>query len=131
LFFEDEQWADITSRELLNELIADAQSIPALILVSKRTELETTRIESEAVLQLKLNPLDPEDAKALILDMSPTRPVSAEVVAFVLDRAEGLPLYIEELTPNALEIGLPLDPSQSKRRAADGDGQEATGGKQA
>jgi tetratricopeptide (TPR) repeat protein len=43
------------------------------------------------------------------------------VIAFVLDRAEGVPLYIEELTRSALEVGLPLDPSAPKRRSKNGD----------
>src|SRR3546814_4280554 len=34
LLFEDEQWADLTSRELLEEIVESLKSIPALILVS-------------------------------------------------------------------------------------------------
>lgn len=120
LFFEDEQWADMTSRELLDALIENLSSIPALILVSKRTELEGAQSEREDSLQLRLNPLNPEDARALIRDMNPLDPPSDEVVAFVLDRAEGVPLYIEELTRSALETGQPLDPSLPKHRSADG-----------
>ena len=40
LVFEDEQWADQTSRQLLNALIQNLAFIPALILVSVRTEHE-------------------------------------------------------------------------------------------
>lgn len=121
ILFEDEQWADLTSRELLNTLIDSLPSIPALILVSMRTERETPLREREDLLQLKLNPLDPADARALIRDMSPAEPPSEEVVTFVLDRAEGVPLYIEELTLSALEIGLPLARSGPTSRSPDGD----------
>jgi predicted ATPase/class 3 adenylate cyclase len=121
MLFEDEQWADITSRGLLNELIENLPSIPALILVSTRSELGVPQGESEDVLQLKLNPLNPEDAKALIRDISPAGLPSEEVIAFVLERAEGVPLYIEELARSAIEIGLPMDPSLPKRRSKDGD----------
>jgi predicted ATPase/class 3 adenylate cyclase len=121
MLFEDEQWADITSRELLDELVENLPSIPALILVSTRSELGIAQRASEDLLQLKLDPLKPEDAKALIRDISPAGPPSEEVIAFVLERAEGVPLYIEELARSALEIGLPVDPSLPKRRSKDGD----------
>jgi class 3 adenylate cyclase/tetratricopeptide (TPR) repeat protein len=121
IFFEDEQWADLTSRELLSTLIENLPSIPALLLVSMRTERETPLSEREDLLQLKLNPLDPADARAFIREMSPANPPSEEVVSFVLDRAEGVPLYIEELTRSALEIGLPLASSSLTSRSTDGD----------
>ncbi|MFU0507071.1 ATP-binding protein [Pseudaminobacter sp. NGMCC 1.201702] len=121
LLFEDEQWADITSRELLNELIDNPRTIPALILVSTRTEPDISRSGRDDLLQVKLAPLDRADAEALIGDMSPARPPSSELIAFVVERAEGVPLYIEELTRSALEIGLPSDQSLSKRRSADED----------
>jgi class 3 adenylate cyclase/tetratricopeptide (TPR) repeat protein len=121
ILFEDEQWADPTSRELLNTLIENLPSIPALILVSIRTEAKSPLNEREDLPRLRLNPLDRADARALIRDMSPANPPSEEVVAFVLDRAEGVPLYIEELTRSALEIGLPLAPSSPTSRSTDGD----------
>jgi class 3 adenylate cyclase/tetratricopeptide (TPR) repeat protein len=121
ILFEDEQWADLTSRELLNTLIENLPSIPALILVSMRTERKSPLSEREDLLQLRLNPLDWADARALIRDMSPANAPSEEVVAFVLDRAEGVPLYLEELTRSALEVGLPLAPSSPTSRSTAGD----------
>jgi len=107
LVFEDEQWADQTSRQLLNALIRNLPFIPALILVSIRTEHEIVLSESEGLLQLNLNPLSSEDATALIREVIPGNALSDELVDFVLDHAEGVPLYIEELTQSALEVGVP------------------------
>lgn len=121
VLFEDEQWADTTSRELITELSEGRPSIPALILVSTRREAGSEQSESENVLQLKLSLLNSEDATALIRDMSPTGPPSKEVIAFVLERAGGVPLYIEELARSALEVGLPVEPSLPKRRLENGD----------
>src|SRR3546814_903132 len=44
LLFEDEQWADLTSRELLEEIVESLKSIPALILVSVRTEQDSKSV---------------------------------------------------------------------------------------
>ena len=65
---------------------------------------------------LPLHPLKRSDAKALIRDLSPSEPAK-ELVSFVLDRSEGVPLYIEELTRSALEIGLPADAALSAHTA--------------
>jgi tetratricopeptide (TPR) repeat protein len=121
LFFEDEQWADLTSRELLAELIEGLSSVPALVLVSKRSELEAGLGEANGVHQMRLTPLNFRDATTLIRDLSPANPPSTEVVAFVLNRAEGVPLYIEELTQSALEVGVPADPSSPTGRSSDDD----------
>ena len=118
MLFEDEQWADRTSRELLDTLIENLDSIPALILISTRADPEVRANGAE--LQLRLGPLNADNAKALIRDMNPVEPPSDEVIAFVLDRAEGVPLYIEELTRSALETGLPLDTSLPRPRSTAG-----------
>ncbi len=120
LLLEDEQWADLTSRELLNSLIENLPSIPTLILVSKRTELENEPNKREGVLHLRLSPLSPRDATEIICDMSPTGPPPEDVIAFVLDRAEGVPLFVEEFARNAFEFGLPSDGSAPAGRSAEG-----------
>src|SRR3546814_5349688 len=62
LLFEDEQWADLTSRELLEEIVESLKSIPALILVSVRTEHDEDLSERQNLLQLRLKPLGMMDA---------------------------------------------------------------------
>jgi class 3 adenylate cyclase/tetratricopeptide (TPR) repeat protein len=113
ILFEDDQWADTTSRDLLDKMIDGLSSIPALVLVSSRTDSEAPLAHRDGVIQVKLNPLSREDAEAVVRDISPNA-LDSEV-SFVLDRGEGVPLYIEELTKSALETGLPLDASLSKR----------------
>ena len=106
---------------MLNTLIENLPSIPGFDTGVHPDGGQSPLSEREDLPQLKLNPLDPEDARALIRDIIPANPPSEEVVAFVLDRAEGVPLYIEELTRSALEIGLPLAPSARTSRSKDGD----------
>ncbi len=108
LIFEDEQWADTSSRELLNDLIGKMSSLATLVLVSVRKELEISSSEGSGLLQLQLYPLDQNDTKGIIFDICPTPPGDV-LVKFISDRSEGVPLYIEELTRSALETGLPLD----------------------
>lgn len=115
ILFEDEQWADTTSRELLNRIIDCLSSTPAFMLVSTRIGSSVPWIERDDVLHIKLNPLRRDDAEAVVHDISPN--ALASDVSVVLDRSEGVPLYIEELTKSALETGLKLDASLPKRRS--------------
>jgi predicted ATPase len=92
-------------------LIEHRSSIPALILVSVRIEHETLLSERKDLLKLQLSPLDASDARALICEMDLSDKPSEDVIALILHRAEGLPLYLEELTKSTMTLGLPLDPS--------------------
>ena len=121
VLFEDEQWADRTSRDLLDTLLDGLASLAVLILVSSRNERDASAAGSPRVQQLKLSPLNSEEASALIHDLNPAAPPSSKLVDFVLHRAEGVPLYIEELTASVLESGLPTDAGLHSRRLAGGD----------
>ena len=88
--------------------------------MSKRTELDEPD-RREGVLHLRLSPLSRLDATEIIRDMSPAGQPPEGVVAFVLDRAEGVPLFIEELARSALEFGLPSEGSAPTARSAEGD----------
>ena len=96
VLFEDEHWADTASRELLVALREEIERIPALVLVSTRNKLD--RSFAEGMLHLKLSALEPSDAEEMMRHISAVTP-SRDVVSFVLERAEGIPLFIEELTP--------------------------------
>ena len=122
IIFEDEQWADMTSRELLSAIIGCLSEIPALLLVSTRTDPDYLSIELQSDLHQTLKPLTTSEVTALIRELHPASIPSEEVLTFVLDRSGGVPLYIEELTRrSAIETGLHLDNSFQNRRLADSD----------
>lgn len=113
ILFEDEQWADATSRDLLDKIVASLASTPALLLVSSRNNASVPWIDGPDGHHIRLEALSRDDAEAIVHDISPN--ALAADVAVVLDRGEGVPLYIEELTRSVVETGLRLDVSQPKR----------------
>ncbi|WP_143748938.1 ATP-binding protein [Mesorhizobium sophorae] len=113
ILFEDEQWADATSRDLLDKIVASLASTPALLLVSSRNHSSVPWVDGPDVHHIRLEALGREDAEAIVHDISPN--ALAADVSVVLDRSEGVPLYIEELTRSVVETGLRLDVSQPKR----------------
>ncbi|BCG96538.1 ATP-binding protein [Mesorhizobium sp. 131-2-1] len=113
ILFEDEQWADATSRELLDKIVANLAATPALLLVSSRNTASVPWFNRPDVHHIRLEALGSEDAEAIVHDISPN--ALAADVSVVIDRSEGVPLYIEELTRSVVETGLRLDASQPKR----------------
>lgn len=120
ILFEDAQWADAASRELISSLSDEILSIPALIMVSSRNDGDSTLDRSERGTHVKLRPLDVVASSTLIDELSAASPMTKEITALVMSRAEGIPLFIEELTRAALDnIRLAPTPMSNRRSSSD------------
>src|SRR5262249_11468558 len=99
-------WIDPTSSELLDLMIERARSLRVLLLVTFRPEFEPPWTGQEQVSVLALNRLDRRDRIVLVEQTAGGKSLPAEVVTQIADRADGVPLFIEELTRSVLESGL-------------------------
>jgi class 3 adenylate cyclase len=106
MVFEDAHWIDPTSRELLDLTVERVRSLPVLLIVTFRPEFQPPWTGQPQVSMLSLNRLDRHDRIALIQQITGGKALPDEVVAQIVDRAEGVPLFIEELTKSVLESGL-------------------------
>src|SRR6185436_2191669 len=57
-------------------------------------------------IELALERLTDSDSEAIVASMVPEKLVRAELLSFVLEKAEGVPLFTEELTRTLLEAGV-------------------------
>jgi class 3 adenylate cyclase/tetratricopeptide (TPR) repeat protein len=105
--FEDEQWIDPSSRDVLDTLISEAPSYPMLILVTSREKSARTSAKTRHVFEMELTRLSSRESQTLVRDVAAGANLSEEARARVLNKAEGVPLYVEELTRAAMETGLP------------------------
>jgi class 3 adenylate cyclase/predicted ATPase len=103
--FEDAHWIDPTSRELLDLTIDRVRSLPVLLVVTFRPEFQPTWIAQPRVSLLTLNRLDWRDRRALVSQIA-GKVLPGEVVEEIVDRTDGVPLFVEELTKSVLESGL-------------------------
>ena len=102
--FEDVHWADPTTLELLNRLVERADGMPVLFIATTRPGFEAGWTDLAPVQILTLSRLGQEFGAQLAQAVAPQRGgLGTEVLAAVLDRADGNPLFIEELTQAALE----------------------------
>ena len=108
LWIDDLQWADPSTRETLDRLIASAPQ-GVMVLITSREAAEAARMAQACDgLFLPLGALEPDDTGSLIADVFAGVPEAAPVVRQVIERAEGVPLFAEEL---ALEMRARLSAS--------------------
>jgi len=106
ILFEDAHWIDPTSRELLDLLIDRVRKLPMLLVVTFRPEFQTPWVGQPRVSVLTLSRLDRTDRTTLILQIAGGKALPAEVIEQIVDRTDGVPLFVEELTKSVLESGL-------------------------
>ena len=106
MVFEDAHWIDPTSRELLDLTVERVGSLPVLLIVTFRPEFQPPWTGQPQVTMLALNRLDRRDRTVLVEQIAGGKALPDEVVDQIIDRTDGVPLFIEELTKSVLESGL-------------------------
>jgi class 3 adenylate cyclase/predicted ATPase len=104
--YEDLHWADPSTLELLDLLIERVRALPAMVLLSFRPEFTPPWVGREHVTELRLNRLDRREGTALIERVCGDKLLPREVLDQILEKTDGVPLFIEELTKTVLESGL-------------------------
>jgi class 3 adenylate cyclase/tetratricopeptide (TPR) repeat protein len=103
--YEDVHWIDPTSRELLDLVIERVRRWPMLLLITFRPEFQPPWIGQPHVTTMALNRLDLRDGTALVQRIAGNRALSDEVINEIVDRTDGVPLFVEELTKAVVEAG--------------------------
>ena len=105
IVFEDAQWIDPSSRELLDWTVERVASLPVLALITFRPEFQSAWTGKSHVSAIVLNRLDQSAGAALIRSMIGARTLSSQLVDEIAERTDGVPLFVEELTKAVLEAG--------------------------
>jgi class 3 adenylate cyclase/predicted ATPase len=103
--FEDAHWIDPTSLELLDLLVELIQRLPVLLLLTFRPEFQPPWTAQAHITSLSLARLNRQDTLALIERVAGNNPLPEEIVAEIVERTDGVPLFVEELTKAVLEAG--------------------------
>ena len=103
------QWFDPTSLEFLALLVERASTLRLLLVIIARHEFVPPWPEHSYVSTLALPRLSQSDAAALIHQVAGDRGVPAEAEAEILSRADGVPLFLEELTKSCCELAQTAD----------------------
>ena len=106
MLFEDAHWADATSLEVLNLAIERVRRLPVLFIVTFRPEFEAPWKGLPDVAEIALTRFDRAQAEALVERVIGGRKLPTEVLAQIVAKTDGVPLFVEELTKTVLESGL-------------------------
>src|SRR6266853_378415 len=117
LSFEDMQWADATSLELLDLTVERVRQLPVLALFTFRPEYEPPWVDLPNVATLTLGRLDRDDVERMVTRVAGGRVLPPEVMKQIVAKTDGNPLFVEELTKTVLEAGLLVEDVQGYRIA--------------
>jgi len=109
MLFEDVHWSDPTSIELLDLIVDRAASLRLLLIVTFRPEFAAPWIGRSHVSLLSLNRLPPRERGAIIAGVTGGKALPREVAEQIIDRTDGVPLFVEELTKAVIESGMLTD----------------------
>jgi class 3 adenylate cyclase len=103
MVFEDAHWVDPTTRELIDLIVDRIRRLPVLLIVTFRPELQRVWGGQAHMTMLALNRLGERDVAALVRGLAGNAPLGGEVIEEIVERTDGVLLFIEELTKAVLE----------------------------
>ena len=106
--FEDTHWIDPTSQELLERVIGRLQQARVLLVITHRPEWRPPQGGHNHVTSLQLNRLGKAYGAGIVRAIAGDQ-ISDDVVTRIVERTDGVPLFIEELTKSLVEGGLDIE----------------------
>jgi class 3 adenylate cyclase len=104
--WEDLHWADPSTLELLELLLDHVPTARLLLVLTSRPEFRPSWAPRSYVTQLTLTRLSRHQSEEMVVRVTGGKPVPAEVLAQVVAKTDGIPLFVEELVKTILEAGL-------------------------
>ena len=103
MIFEDVHWIDPTSLEALGQAVDRIRTLRVLLIVTYRPEFEPPWIGRPHVTALILNRLGDREIAAIIEGVIGNKPLRASIRKGIIERTDGIPLFVEEMTKSVLE----------------------------
>jgi tetratricopeptide (TPR) repeat protein len=117
MVYEDVHWSDPTTRELLDLLIDRIPALRVLLIITFRPEFTPPWADGSHVTLLNLNRLPPRRCAEMIAFVTAGKALPKDVVSEIINRTDGVPLFIEELTKAVIESGVLADTSDCSTAA--------------
>jgi class 3 adenylate cyclase len=105
MIFEDVHWADPTSLEAFSHVVDRIRTLKVLLLVTFRPEFDAPWVGRPYVTARIINRLAEHEASAMIDRIVGDSRLSASIRQDIIERTDGIPLFVEEMTKAVLEAG--------------------------
>jgi class 3 adenylate cyclase/tetratricopeptide (TPR) repeat protein len=103
MIVEDAHWVDPTSLEVFGRTVDHIKTLPVLLIVTFRPEFNAPWGGRSHVTTLALNRLGEHEAAAIIARIVGNKDLPTDVTARIVERTDGIPLFVEEMTKAVLE----------------------------
>jgi class 3 adenylate cyclase/predicted ATPase len=115
MILEDAHWADPTSLEVFGRVVDRISTLRVLLIVTFRPEFEPSWVGRSHVTAMIINRLTQRDVGVMIGRVVGNRQLSASMRWEIVERTDGIPLFVEEMTKAVLEAE---SESEARRTAA-------------
>ncbi|THH38632.1 hypothetical protein E4Z66_03420 [Aliishimia ponticola] len=102
-FFEDVHWADPTTKRLIDLLQEHCATRALLVIVTFRSDAEQGEPQLGIATHYRLDRLTNTDTSALVIEAAKPVDIPPSTIAAIVQRAQGVPLFAEELTKAVME----------------------------
>ena len=106
MVWEDLHWSDPTTRESLDLFIDRVSTLRVMMILTFRPEFTPPWLGRPHVTMLNLDRLPPRQRAEMIVHLTGGKALPKEIADQIVDRTDGVPLFIEELTKSVVESGL-------------------------
>ena len=105
MIFEDVHWIDPTSLEVLGRTVDRLKTLGVLLIVTYRPEFDPPWIGLPHITAVTVNRLGQREIAAMIDRVAGNKALTANIIDDIMERTDGIPLFVEEMTKAVLEIG--------------------------
>ena len=105
MIVEDLHWTDPSTLELLSLIMSQQRTQPVMLVASYRPEFSHAWPLHDAVHEINLARLAPEQTTVVVNHVANNHSLPPVILQEVVERTDGVPLFVEEMTKTILESG--------------------------
>ena len=103
---EDLHWTDPTTLELLELLIDQTPTASLYLLATCRPEYQPSWSHRSYLTEITVNRLSRHQIEQMATQVVSRKTLPVEIIEQLVDKTDGGPLYVEEMTKSVLELGV-------------------------
>ena len=117
LMVEDLHWVDPSTLEFLELLIDQTPMTAIFVLFTSRSEFQPTWPHRSYLTEVSLSQLSRHQVEQMATQVASGKALPADVIEQLVDKSDGVPLYVEEMTKAVLESGVLKETNGQYERA--------------
>jgi class 3 adenylate cyclase/tetratricopeptide (TPR) repeat protein len=106
MIFEDAHWADPSTLEALDAVLTRVETLPVLVVLTHRPDFEPRWSGAPYVDTVDVPRLTDTESEALVSAITGGMALPSELLEQIVEKADGVPLFVEEVTKSLLESGV-------------------------